>query len=123
MNSQLVNLALGIVEQRPAPDQSIPYFNSDTGEVTGYSWGWTTPDGLMTIDVRIQPGQRDKIGNRITLHVKRENVSIRTKNHSTDIGNGDSYQLSFSVARSKPLAPIEGLVDLLRSTIEVPLNI
>lgn len=122
MNPHEVNKALAAIENSPAPNQAIPYFNGE--EVTGYSWQWGAPGDYVSVNVRIRPDQRDKIGDKVVLHITLDDVSISGSNGGSNvIGSGGSYQLSFTVARSKPLGPIEGLEGMLHEALKVPLNI
>lgn len=119
MNPHEVSQALAAIESSPAPNQAIPYFNGE--DVTGYSWSWGASGSQISVNVRIRPDQRDKIGDKVTLHITRSDVSISGSNGgSSSIGSGGSYQLSFTVARSKPLGPIEGLEDMLNDVLKVP---
>lgn len=121
MNPHEVRKALAAIEKSPAPNRATPYFNGE--EVTGYSWQWGVHGDYVSVNVRIRPDQRDKIGDKVTLHITLDDVSISGSNGGSAIGSGGSYQLSFTVARSKPLGPIEGLEDMLNDVLKVPLNI
>lgn len=120
MNSQEVEKALAAIENSPAPSRAIPYFNGE--DVTGYAWQWDTTDGYVAVNVRIRPDQRDKHGDKVVLHVSLDDIAISGSNGGSAIGTGGSHQLSFTIARSKPLGPIEGLHSLLCDALAEPLS-
>lgn len=139
MNTTLIRQVIKAVKSCPAPGevcvltninakdlQAAPYSREDP--ITGYSWKWRgAGKNYLLVSIRLQAPeiQRQKKDGKVVLRVTPNQVSITSYSAGGVILDGSGeYEISFDATpQSEKPTPLDGLADLLRDALRVPLAV